>query len=170
MKRTMAALGLAVAVLTAATAFAWGPGSGRGMGMGCGPGQGYGHGPGAVMSTLSPEQAAKIQEIQTDRFAESAKVRTEMVTKRVELQALFREPVLDQAKIVAKQKEMTTLQAQMQEKALVARIAVAEVLTPEQRTQLPAFGPGMGTGFGPGQGHGVGMMGRGPGMGFGPRW
>jgi hypothetical protein len=65
---------------------------------------------------------------------------------------------------------MTALQAQMQEKGLAARIAVAEVLTPEQRAQMPAFGSGMGPGFGPGQGRGMGMMGRGPGMGFGPRW
>jgi Spy/CpxP family protein refolding chaperone len=155
--------------LTAATAFAWGPGGGRGMGMGYGPGHGYGQGPGVTAPNLSAEQAAKIQKIQSDRFAEMAKVRTEMVTKRTELQTLFREPVLDQAKIGVKQKEMTALQAQMQEKALAARIAVAEVLTPEQREQLPAFGPGMGPGFGPGQGRRMGMMGRGPGMGFGPR-
>jgi Spy/CpxP family protein refolding chaperone len=160
--------------LTAVTAFAWGPGGGRGMGMGYGPGHGYGQGPGVTAPNLSAEQAAKLQKIRSDRFAEAAMVRTEMVTKRMELQALFREPVLDQAKITAKQKEMTALQAQMQEKALAARIAMAEVLTPEQRAQLPAVGPGMGPGFGPGRGFGPGMgmgrMGMGPRMGFGPRW
>jgi Spy/CpxP family protein refolding chaperone len=67
-----------------------------------------------------------------------AKVRTEMATKRMELQTLFREPTLDQAKIAAEQKELTTLQAQMQEKGLAARTAVAEVLTHEQRAQMPA--------------------------------
>jgi zinc resistance-associated protein len=175
MRKTAVALGLVgIMALTATTAFAWGPGSGRGMGMGYGPGQGYGYGPGAAVSTLSPEQTAKIQKIQSDRFVEAAKVRTEMVTKRVELQALFREPNLDQAKIAAKQKELTTLQAQMQEKGLAARIAVAEVLTPEQRAQMPTFGPGTGPGFGPGRGFGPGMgmghMGMGPRMGFGPRW
>jgi Spy/CpxP family protein refolding chaperone len=175
MRKTVVAIGLvSVMALTAATAFAWGPGMGRGMGMGYGPGQGYGHGSGPAVSTLSAEQAAKIQKIRSDRFAEVATVRTEMVTKRTEMQALFREPVLDQAKIAAKQKEITALQAQMQEKGLAARIAVAEVLTPEQRAQMPAFGPGTGHGFGPGQGFGPGMgmghMGMGPRMGFGPRW
>ena len=63
----------------------------------------------------------------------------------------------------------------LQEKALAARTAVAEILTPEQRAQLPAFGPGagpgFGPGFGPGRGFGPGMgMGMGPRMGFGPRW
>jgi Spy/CpxP family protein refolding chaperone len=141
--------------VTAATAFAWGPGFGHGMGMGYGPGPGYG--PGAAVSNLTTEQIAKLQKIQGDRYAEMAKVRNEMFAKRTELQALFRDPVLDQAKIAAKQKEITTLQAQMQEKGLATRTAVAETLTPEQRAQMPAFGPGFGGG-------------RGGGMGFGPRW
>jgi Spy/CpxP family protein refolding chaperone len=163
MKKTVVAIGLvSVMALAAATAFAWGPGMGRGMGFGVGPGM--------AGLNLSAEQTAKLQKIQADRFAEGAKVRTEMVTKRTELQALFREPALDQAKISAKQKEIAALQAQMQEKGLAARTAAAEVLTPEQRAQMPAFGPAMGPGFGPGQGHRMGMMGRGPGMGFGPRW
>ena len=166
MKKTMVVLGLVSAMaLTAATAFAWGPGGGRGMGMGYGPGQGYGYGPGAAVNTLSPEQVAKIQKIQDDRYAEMAPVRTEMFAKRTELQNLFREPVLDQAKIAVKQKEISALQAQMQEKRLATRTAVAETLTPEQRAQMPGFGPGMGPGVGRGMG-----MGHGPRMGFGPRW
>jgi len=168
MRKTVVAIGLVSAMaLTAATAFAWGPGGGRGMGMGYGPGQGYGYGPGAAVNTLSPEQAAKIQKIQSDRYAEMATVRNEMFTKRTELRNLFRAPVLDQAKIAAKQKEIATLQAQLQEKGLATRTAAAEVLTPEQRAQLPAYGPGMGSGSGQGRGMG---MGYGPRMGFGPRW
>ena len=157
MRKTVVAIGLvSVMALTAATAFAWGPGGGRGMGMGYGPGQGFGSGPGAAVSTLTPEQVAQIQKIQGARYAEMAPVRTELVTKRTELRNLFREPVLDQAKIAAKQKEIAALQAQMQENGLAARTAMAEVLTPEQRAQMPAYGPGMGRG--------------GKGMGFGPRW
>lgn len=163
MKTTLVAIGLVgIMALTAATAFAWGPGMGRGFGSGVGPGM--------AGVNLSAEQVAKIQKIQADRYTEMAPVRDEMFTKRTELRNLFREPNLDQAKIAAKQKEITALQAQMQEKALATRTAVAETLTPEQRAQMPAFGPGMGPGFGPGQGRGMGMMGRGPGMGFGPRW
>jgi Spy/CpxP family protein refolding chaperone len=154
MKRMVMTLGLAVAVtLTATTVFAWGPGMGRGMG------QGFGHGDGAVAAVpnLSADQVAKIQKIQSDRYAEAETVRSEMYAKKVELQALFREPVLDQAKITAKQKEITVLQNQLQEKGLAARTAVAETLTPEQRAQLPAYGPGVGGD-------------RGRGMGFGNRW
>ena len=161
MKKMLVAIGLVGALtLMAATAFACGPGFGHGMGMG--------YGPGMAGVNLSPEQIAKIQKIRADRYAEIAPVRTEMFAKRTELRNLFREPVLDQAKIAAKQKEITTLQAQMQEKALATRIAVAETLTPEQRTQMRAFGPGMGPGTGPGMGMSRMMMG--PRMGFGPRW
>lgn len=167
MKKTVVAVGLVgLLALTASMAFAWGPGWGRGYGYGP-----YGPGPAVVGPTLSAEQVAKIQKIQSDRYAEVATVRNEMFTKRTELQALFREPALDQAKVAAKQKEIAALQAQMQEKALAARTAVAEVLTPEQRAQMPAFGSGMGPGFGRGHGMGYGpRMGFGPGMGFGPRW
>jgi Spy/CpxP family protein refolding chaperone len=158
MRRTGVVIGLVLGfVVVSSAAFAWGPGWGRSFGPG--------YGPGPAVANLSADQVAKIQKIQGDRYAEMAKLRTEMFTKAGELQALFREPTLDQAKIAAKQKEITTLQAQMQEKALAARTAVAEVLTREQRAQLPAFGPG----FGPGRGFGPGM-GMGPGMGFGPRW
>jgi Spy/CpxP family protein refolding chaperone len=127
------------------------------------------------VANLSQDQIAKIQKIQSDRYAEMAKLRSEIFEKAGELRALFREPTLDKDKIAAKQKEIVAFQAQMQEKALAARTAVAEVLTPEQRAQLPAFGPGAGPGFGPGfgPGHGFGPgmgMGMGPRMGFGPRW
>jgi len=165
MKKMVVAIGLvSVMALTAATAFAWGPGGGRGMGYGWGYGP-YGAGPAVAAPNLSADQVAKIQKIQSDRYAEVAKVRNELFTKQTELRALFREPALDQAKIAAKQKEIAALQAQLQEKTLAARTAVAETLTPEQRAQMPAFGPGMGPGFGPGRG-----MGYGPRMGFGPRW
>jgi Spy/CpxP family protein refolding chaperone len=158
MKTMLVTIGMiGVMVLTAATAFAWGPGMGRGFGPGVGPGM--------ADVNLSAEQVAQIQKIQSDRYAEMASVRNEMATKRTELQALFREPALDQAKIAATHKEIAALQAQMQQKALAARLAVAEVLTPEQRAQMPAFGPGTGPGFGRGMG-----MGYGPRMGFGPRW
>jgi len=175
MKKTVVVIGLVgLMALTAATAFAWGPWTGRGVGpFGYGPG----YGPGLAGTNLSADQIAKIQKIQSDRYAEMANVRNELFAKQTELRGLFREPALDQAKIAAKQKEIAALQAQMQEKALAARTAVAKVLTPEQRAQLPAFGPGVGPGFGRGwgMGYGPGMgfgprMGYGPPMGFGPRW
>jgi Spy/CpxP family protein refolding chaperone len=131
---------------------------------GGGPGYGPRFGPGQGGINLSADQLAKIQKIQGERYAEMAKLRTEMFTKANELQALFREPALDQARIAAKQQEIAALQSQAQEKAVATRTEVAEILTPEQRAQLPAFGAGAGPGMG------MGRMGMGPRMGFGPRW
>jgi hypothetical protein len=131
------------------------------------------------VANLSADQITKIKKIQSDRYAEMTTVRTELFTKHQELAVLYREPTVDKAKVAAKQKEVAALQAQMLEKGQAARAEVAEVLTPEQRAQLPAFGPGTGPGFGPGRGFGPGFgpgmgrgprMGYGPPMGFGPRW
>jgi Spy/CpxP family protein refolding chaperone len=92
---------------------------------------------------LSAEQITKIQKIQADRIAEMAKLKTEMSAKQLELQTMLRQPNLDRAKIEAKQKELAGLQAQMVEKDHAYRLSMAEVLTPEQRAQLPAFGSRM---------------------------
>lgn len=186
MKRTVMVFGLVGAlVLAASAAFAWGPGWGRGFGPpgyapGYGPpawapGVGFGYGPGLPVTNLSADQIAKIRKIQSDRYAEMAKLRTDLFTKQAELRTLVREPTADQAKVAAKQKEVTALVTQMVERRQAARAEVAEVLTPEQRAQLPAYGLDLGPGFGPGLGFGPGMgrgprMGYGPPMGFGPRW
>jgi Spy/CpxP family protein refolding chaperone len=104
---------------------------------------------------LSAEQITKIQKIQADRIAETGKLKTEMSAKQLELQGLFREPSLDRAKAEAKQKEIAALQAQMVEKDHAYRLSMAEVLTPEQRAQLPAFGGRMP--FGGPKGKGLGF-------------
>ena len=56
------------------------------------------------------------------------------------------------AAITAKQKEIWDLQSKLQEKAANLGLEIRKLLTPEQLTQLPDFGPGMGfgsRGFGP---------------------
>jgi Spy/CpxP family protein refolding chaperone len=154
-KRFAMAVGLVAAMtVTAATVFAWGPGGGRGYGAGYGPGYAAAA---LAVPALTPEQSAKIQKFQAERYAERAKFQGEMAAKRVELQQLYRAPELDKAKIAAKQKELSELQARNREKAAVSRLAFLETLTPEQRAQMPANGAGYGGG-------------RGRGMGFGGRW
>jgi Spy/CpxP family protein refolding chaperone len=103
MKRMTVAIAVVAVVALASTAgLAWGPGWRHGLGPG--------YGPGIAGINLSADQLAKIQKIQSDRYAEMAKLRTDMFTKGSELQVLFREPTLDQAKIAAKQKEIAALQ------------------------------------------------------------
>ena len=136
MKRMVVALALMGMLMVAASAFA--------------------QAPAAPAPALSAEQIAKLQKIQAERIAGMGKLKTEMSAKQVELQSLFRQPDLDRSRIEAKQKELAVLQAQMVEEEHGYRLAMAEVLTPEQRAKLPAFGGRMPFG---GRGKGKGGMG-----------
>jgi Spy/CpxP family protein refolding chaperone len=104
-------------------------------------------------------------------FKETLPLRNDMQTKRLELRTLWVQTNPDQEKILAKQKEINALRAQLQEKSTKNRLEMRKVLTPEQQAQLGAYGPGFGPGFGPGPGM-KGGFGPGRGMGYGgcPRW
>jgi len=167
MKKTVVALGLvAVMVLGVAYAFAQGPGQG--------PGPGPGHRPGwdhEKWSSLTPEQQTKVQELRQKFNDETAQLRGTMLTKRLELQSLWRNPKADPKAILDKEKEFRSLQDQMKDKAVQLKLEARKILTPEQISQ---FGPGWGMGHGFGGGH---MMGgrhgmargeMGPGYGMGP--
>jgi zinc resistance-associated protein len=169
---------------TAGVALAQGWGRGGGMGYGpcgqgagpCGPGYGpggagVGSGPAAGLN-LSPEQTQKMDSMRASFFKETTPLRNEMTTKHLELRALWSQSNPDQAQILAKQKEINALRAQMQEKSTKFRLEARNILTPEQQAQfrdLPggygSFGPGQGMRCGYGPGRGMGM-----GLGPGPRW
>jgi len=185
MKKLMIAV-LAVALLATsgvvmAQGWGGGPGMGRGPGMGMGYGpndpgygpRGPGYGPGAWGPglNLSPEQTQKMQALQESYFKETLSLRNEMMVKKLELQTLWAQTKPDDGKILAKQKEINALRAQLQEKATRHRLETRNILTPEQQAQLGSYG-GYGRGFG---GYGMrGGSGPGRGMGWGggycPRW
>lgn len=123
--------------LVASTAMAWGPGWGRGQGYGLR----YGIPP---VSNLTAEQTSRIQGIQQVNFQEIAPLQEQLFAKRTELRNLWVTQNPDQAKIAALQKEMLDIRAQLQEKSNNARLEIRQVLTPEQQTQIGAYGPGMG--------------------------
>jgi Spy/CpxP family protein refolding chaperone len=104
-------------------------------------------------------------------FKENLPLRNEMQIKQLELRTLWAQTNPDQDKILAKQKEINAVKAQLQEKGTRHRLEMRKVLTPEQQAQLGAYGPGFGPGFGPGPGM-KGGFGPGRGMGYGgcPRW
>jgi zinc resistance-associated protein len=165
MKKTVVVLGLvAVMVLGVAYAFAQGPGQGAGPGRRPGWGQ-------EKWSSLTPEQQTKFQELRQKFNDETAQLRGTMLTKRLELQSLWRNPKADSKAILEKEKEFRSLQNQMKDKAVQLKLEARTILTPEQLSQ---FGPGlgMGRGFGGGHrmggGHGMGRGGMGPGRGMGP--
>jgi len=171
---------LAVSGLAMAQGWGGGPGMGRGpgMGMGYGPydpgygprGQGYGPGGWAARLNLTPEQTQKMQALRDGFFKDTIPLRNEMMVKKLELRTLWAQPKPDEAKILAKQKEINALRAQMQEKGTKFRLEGRSILTPEQQAQVGSFwadGPGFG------RGHGM-RGGFGPGCGMGPggggRW
>ena len=137
-------LGLA---LVATVALAWGPGFGPGFGRGFG-GPAYGSPP---IPNLTAEQSAQIQALRDGFLKEIEPLQKELYPKGQELRSLWQSPNPDQTAIAAKQKEISNLQSQLQEKATSLGLEIRKVLTPEQLAQLPAagrgFGPGMG--FGP---------------------
>ena len=78
--------------------------------------------------------------------------------------ALWKVENPDQAQITAKQKELSALRDQMQDKMVAYRLQARKI--------CPMGGKGMGRGkgmsMGPGMGMGMAMAGDGPGMGMGP--
>ncbi len=175
MKKTIIAV-LAVALLAVAgvaMAQGWGRGPGMGYGPGMGPGPGYG--PGMAWGSglnLTPEQTQKMEALRESHLKETLPLRNELQIKQLELRTLWAQTNPDQAKILAKQKELNAFREQLQEKATVHRLEMRKVLTPEQQAQLGAYGPGFGRGYGMKGGMMGGGFGPGRGMGYGgcPRW
>ena len=122
-------------------------------------------------SDLSKEQLEKLQSLRDDFDKGTLSLRNELELKSLELRQLWTADELDEEAIIARSKEVSDLQSQLQEKTVRHRLDVAKVLTKEQRSQFLARGP-RGYGFGPrGRGHaGDPGMGRGRGgrRGFGP--
>jgi Spy/CpxP family protein refolding chaperone len=165
-------VGLMVVGLLVTAGMAMAQGWGRGMGYGPGPGTEYGPGYGPRGSgwanlNLTPEQNQKLQAMRESFFKETLSLRNEMQVKQLELRTLWAQTNPDQEKILAKQKELNALKAQMQEKSTLHRLEMRKVLTPEQQAQIGAFGPGFGPGYGMRGGSGPG---RGMGPGGCPRW
>ena len=167
MKKAIIALSLVGVVLFGITyAYARGPGFGRGeMGQYC---QGFwGSGKG---SSLTPEQLNKFKELRQKLNEETAQLRGNILTKRLELQSLWTNPKTDPKAISDKEKELRDLQNQMKDKMLQLKLEVRKSLTPDQisefgqgRRKNPGFGRGHMMSHDPKMGHGYGM-----GPGYGP--
>ena len=151
-----------------AMAQGWGRGPGSGSGL-CGIGSGPGYGPRGAWGSglnLTPEQNQKMQALQESFLKQTLPLRNEMQVKQLELRTLWAQTNLDQAKILAKQKEINALREQVQEKATQNRLEMRKILTPEQQAQLGTYGPGFGRGYGMRGGMMGGGFGHGSGMGY----
>ncbi|MDI7259709.1 MAG: Spy/CpxP family protein refolding chaperone [Thermodesulfobacteriota bacterium] len=159
MRKIVIALSLVVTMVLGA-AYVYAQGGGRGphqRGCPC-----WESGEPGKAAALTPEQRTKFQELRRKFNEETAKLRGDLLTKRLELQSLWTNPKADAKAIVDKEKELRDLQNQMRDKAVQFKLDARQFLTPEQ---IAGFGPGgrMGPGSGRGQ-----MRGRGMGPGQGP--
>ncbi|MCF8083300.1 MAG: Spy/CpxP family protein refolding chaperone [Deltaproteobacteria bacterium] len=112
---------------------------------------------------LSPEQTEKVRALKESHFKEVLPIRSELFNKKAELRLLWLQTAPDVEKIKATQAEIWALMKQMGEKRTDFRLALRNLLTPEQVTRL------LSTGAGKGHGKGLGPRdGRNRGGGFGP--
>lgn len=164
-KLSMVFLVVLIATALASTTFVygWGGGWGRGHARGAcagGPGD-----DGEIQAIpglgLTAEQTAKIGDLREAHLKDIKPLRDKMFSKRGELKLLWLQKTPDREKITAVQKEIGSLRDQMQDKMTSHRLAMLNILTPEQRTKFQAlaaekgFGSG-GRGFGPRDGSGPG--------------
>ena len=153
MKKMIVILGMvALMAIGASYVYAVGPGAGPGQRTG----RGY-----ANWSSLTPEQQTKFQELRQKFDNETAQLKGNILTKRLELRSLWENPKADPKAILEKEKELTSLQDKLRDQRVQFRLEARKLLTPEQIAQ---FGSGWGIGRGFGRGY---MMGGEYGMGHG---
>jgi zinc resistance-associated protein len=113
----------------------------EGGGMGCGMMGGM---------NLSPEQAGKLFDLKEKFRNDTVDLRRQMWIKRAEMAALWKTETPDEKAISAKQKEMSALRDQMQQKGLAFHLE-ARKIAPKMHM---GHGGGMGGAMGPGGGPG----------------
>jgi len=120
---------------------------------------------------LTPEQEAKIKDMQKARQDEQKAFQDQMKKLRGELNPLLKDSKADQNKINGLVDQIAKLGAERTKKVLANRNPLQKILTPEQLDKLKQAGGPQGLN-GRMQGRGMGPMGQGmmrPGMGLGMR-
>jgi Spy/CpxP family protein refolding chaperone len=118
---------------------------------------------------LTPEQEAKLKDMQKARQDEQKAFRDQMQKLRGELNPLLKDPKADQNKINSLVDQIAKLGADRTKKVLANRNPLQKILTPEQLEKLKNAPPRL---LGPGlmmRGRGMGRMGQGRFMGPGFR-
>jgi Spy/CpxP family protein refolding chaperone len=135
-----------------------GPGMGRGMGrgMGHGSGKGFRGGRGGGMGKLlnadptvlkqrlglTDAQVKQLEPLRTKHRTEMDKIRLEKQRIQAQLEVLWLADALDPAKIRTLAAQKSAAAAKADKERLELRLAVAKILTAEQRTKLLSFGGG----------------------------
>ncbi len=132
------------------------------------------------MLDLSSEQRTEMERLRLEMQQDTLELREQLRQKHEELRALWTVDEPSKKAILAKHRELEPLMKKLRDRRIDFRLAVHNLLTPEQRAQMAQMakrgsrgmgGPGMGgpgmMGGGPGMmGGGPCMMGGGPGMGM----
>ena len=133
MKKAMIALGL-VAVMLFGVSYVYAQEQGNPAGHGRMHGEkSWGHGKGL---NLTPEQKAKFKELRRKFIKETAQLRGELVTKRLELKSLWTDPKANSQAILGKERELRDLQDRMRDKIIQRKLEFRNSLTPEQIEKL----------------------------------
>ena len=142
MKKIIFAVMMAAILATAglATAQDWGKGHGMGIGYGPHSGGAWSARSGLLRAlNLTPEQTQKMQALREGFLKENIPLRNELMLKRLELRGLWMQTNPEETKILAKQKEINALRAQLGEKFTKNRLEMRKILTPDQQAQLISF-------------------------------
>ncbi len=123
--------------------------------------QGMGYGPSwmgrwASGLNLSNEQVQKLEALHERFLKETIAMRNDLALKQLELRTLWLQINPEEGKILAKEKEINALRAQIQEKGTKYLLEGRKVLTPEQQAKVTTFF--MSGGFG--SRYGMGWRGR----------
>ncbi len=114
----------------------------QGWGMGMHQGMGYGHswmGSWASRLNLSNEQMQKLEALHERFLKETISMRNDLDLKQIELRTFWLQTNPEEGKILAKEKEINALRAQIQEKATKYLLEGRKVLTPAQQAEATAF-------------------------------
>ena len=133
MKKAMVALGLVVVMLLGVSyVYAQEQGDPPGHGRMHGE-KSWGHG---KRLNLTPEQKVKFRELRRKFIRETAQLRGELLTKKLELRLLWTDPKANSQAILAKERELRDLQNRMRDKIIQQKLEFRSSLTPEQIEKL----------------------------------
>ncbi len=114
----------------------FGPGGfGPGFRQGFGPGFQGGFGPVRYLN-LSEEQLNQMSGLRNRIYGETEALRNDLTQKQLEMQKLMTDPMTDEATLLAKQKEMSSLREQLFDRMAQIPLEMRKILSPEQIQKL----------------------------------
>jgi Spy/CpxP family protein refolding chaperone len=138
MNKIIVAVVMVAVLATAGLAMAQSSDKGPGVERGYAPHSGRARSGGALLwhdLKLTPDQVEKIKALRESFIKEKIPLQNELMRERLELRTLWMQTNPDEQKILAKQKEINTLRAQIEEKATKNRLEMRKILTPEQQAK-----------------------------------